>query len=58
MDKTKDDIPAVQKLNGAIDNLSDAITKLETAVMPNTINKLEKLGNAADALQQMHCLIQ
>ena len=47
MDKTKDDTHSVEKL---VDNLSDAVTKLETAAIPNTINKLEQLGNAADVL--------
>ena len=50
MDKTKDDIPAVEKVNGAIDNISDVVTKLEIGVIPDAINKLEKLGTAADML--------
>ena len=50
MDKTKDDIPAVEKVNGAIDNISDVVTKLEIGVIPDAIKKLEKLGTAADML--------
>ena len=50
MDKTTDNIPDVEKLNGAVDNLSDAGRKLKTGVIPDAINKLEKLGTPADAL--------
>ena len=50
MDKTTDNIPDVEKLNGAVDNLSDAGRKLKTGVISDAINKLEKLGTPADAL--------
>ena len=50
MDKTTDNIPDVEKLNGAVDNHSDAGRKLKTGVISDAINKLEKLGTPADAL--------